>query len=281
MAIYITNDIDCSKQIKLTTKNGNLNIIGVQKTDGTYPKLDFTTFRDSQTKISKDSQTGIHITGSRYNLKNLIIEKAPDCGFRIKASSAGNCILENLIIRYNNNSGISITSGASNNTIRSCDIYRNCDLVQSLGSDADGVSIKLDSGDNNVNYNVRVWENGDDGWDSFGAHGDISYIECMCFHNGDADIFSGKYDYENNKPLDKNLIYVQAILANDPDFETKYNNRTVTSWPTVSVSLLGTTISGNKINKCIGTVILTGLNSAHGAATITVTVMLIKTYTDI
>lgn len=246
-AIYVTDDLDCSYQLSLATSNAGVSIIGVQKADGAYPSLDFTTFRDKQSKISKDSQTGIYISGSGYNFKNLIIEKAPDCGFRIKGDKAGGCILENLIIRYNNNSGISITKGASNNTIRSCDIYRNCDLVQSLGSDADGVSIKLDSGENNINYNVRVWENGDDGWDSFGGHGYIAYVECMCFHNGDADIFTGKYDYDNYQPLDKNLLYVQALIKADPDFETKYNNHTITEWPNVKVKLLGMERSGNDI----------------------------------
>lgn len=233
-AIYITDDILCTSTIKLGKSNANLSFIGIPKADGSYPSLDFSPLL----KNLSAKQTGIIINGSGYSFKNLIIEKAGDCGIRVRGENAKNCIFENLIVRYNNNSGISITQGGNNNTIRCCDIYRNCDFIK-YGSDADGVSIKLNAGENNFCYNVRCWENSDDGWDSYNHEyetvvGYIAYVECMAYHNGDVDIFTGKYDYDHFQPLDKNLLYVQAILENDPDFETKYYNREITTWPEVA-----------------------------------------------
>ena len=66
-------------------------------------------------------------------------------------------------------------------------------------------------------------------------------------------IFTGEFDYENGNPLDKNLLYVQAILKADPDFETKYNNHQVTSWPQVDINILGLSASYSDIhNKWAG-----------------------------
>lgn len=253
-AIYITDDIEASAQIRLNVTNANISLIGVEKADGTYPAIDFASFRDSRTS-SGESGTGIYVSkGTYYNFKNLIVKNAPDCGMRIKGTGSGNCIIQNCVFEYNNNSGVSVTSGGHDNTFIGVDSYRNCDLVQKLGSDADGFSVKLDPGDGNKFFSCRAIENGDDGWDSYNYPKDgschIDYIECLCYHNGDYDIYNGKWDYENNLPLDKNLLYVQAMIANDPDFETKYNSRQLdtSNWPNVSVTKMGKTRTGSEIS---------------------------------
>jgi hypothetical protein len=241
--IYVQNDIDCTEGLKLSNANAGVNIIGVTQADGSSPSLDFTSFRDS-VKSSGSSGTGIQISGSGYSFENIIIEKAPDCGIRIKGSGSGKCFFKNCVFRYNNNSGISITSSGANNTLIGVDSYRNGDLVQKLGADADGFSVKLSAGTNNYFYNCRAWDNSDDGWDSYDNGtpyiGDVYYIECVAWNNGNPDVFTGEYDYNNGNVLDKDLLYVEAILDSDADFETKYNNREVTSWPNVTVSLYST-----------------------------------------
>ena len=98
------------------------------------------------------------------------------------------------------------------------------------------------AGGGNTFYNCRAWENGDDGWDSYDRDGlipDLSYEECACWHNGEVDIFTGEYDWRQGNPLDKNLIYVKAILDNDPGFETRYNNGEITSWPQLTLNYFG------------------------------------------
>ncbi len=241
--IYVLNDIDCSAQIRLTGTDANVNIIGVTQADGTSPSLNFATFRDSATSTGS-SYAGIRVNGSGYNFENIIVENAPDCGMRITGTGSGNCLIKDCIFRYNNNSGVSVTSGGADNTFICVDSYRNGDIVQKCGDDADGFSVKLSAGDNNYFYNCRAWENSDDGWDSYDrdtAVGDVYYIECLAWNNGNPNVFTGEYDYDNGFPLDKGLLYVQAILDEDPDFETKFNNRTVDTWPSVTIHLYGLT----------------------------------------
>ena len=237
--IYISGTISCSAPLALNTASAGVEFYGLTNEDGTGAALDFAVQRDKCTK-SGESCTGIFIKGSGYSFRNLIIENAGDCGVRIKGETAGDCLFENCVFRYNNNSGVSVTAGAHDNRFISCDSYRNGDIVQKNGSDADGFSVKLLAGKGNYFYNCRAWENSDDGWDSYQHSEDVTYIECLTWHNGDNEVFTGEYDYKAGYPLDKKLIYVQAVLANDPDFEAKYNAKQITEWPDVTVRLLGT-----------------------------------------
>lgn len=241
--IYIKNDIQCTESLRLDNKNAKVNIIGVVQTDGTLPSLDFTKYRDSVTSTG-ESGTGVRISGSGYAFENIIVEKAPDCGIRIKNSSsaASDCFFKNCIFRYNNNSGISMTNGTHDITFIAVDSYRNGDIVNKCGDDADGFSPKLGCGNNIYFYNCRAWENSDDGWDSYESSpyvGNIYYVECLAWNNGNPNVFTGEYDYKNGFPLDKNLLYVEQILREDPSFETKFNNKQVSSWPRVTITLYG------------------------------------------
>ncbi|MBQ6555242.1 MAG: right-handed parallel beta-helix repeat-containing protein [Firmicutes bacterium] len=243
--IYVRGKIECTARLDLKTQNAEVSIIGLKDANGQNAVLDFAKMRDSLTSASS-SNTGVYIQGTGYTFENLIIQNAGDCGVRIKGSSAGNSTFKNCVFRYNNNSGVSITEGGHDNEFYNCDSYRNGDILQKGGSDADGFSVKLAAAGENYFYNCRAWENSDDGWDSYRKSGKsgmpiIKYIECLAWNNGNPEVFTGEYDYAQGLPLDKNLIYVQAILKNDPDFETKYNAHTVTEWPKVDMQLLGIT----------------------------------------
>jgi hypothetical protein len=246
--IYVKGTLDCTENIKLETLGANVEIYGLTNDDGTAATLDFSSLRDARTS-SGSGGTGITLNGSYYTFKNLIIQKAGDCGIRIKGNHN---TFENCVFRYNNNSGVSITDGGAYNTFLYVDSYRNADLIQKNGADADGFSVKLNAGENNKFYNCRAWENSDDGWDSYDRGtpyiGNVYYVECVTWNNGNPYVFTGEYDYEQGYALDKNLLYVQAILASDPDFETKYNNKEVTSWPELTVSLLGTSNTYSNIH---------------------------------
>ena len=50
-------------------------------------------------------------------------------------------------------------------------------------------------------------------------------MHCACWNNGNPDVFTGKYDYENGKSLDKNMWAVQQLIQSDSDFESNYNNK--------------------------------------------------------
>ena len=241
--IYVQGTIMCTERLRLSNSNANTEIYGLTNDDGTAAILDFSPLRDSLTS-SGSSGTGISMGGSHYTFRNIIIQNAGDCGIRISGDDSGYSTFENCVFRYNNNSGVSVTNGGSHNTFRFVDSYRNGDLVQKNGADADGFSVKLNAGSENKFYNCRAWENSDDGWDSYDRGtpyiGSVYYEECLAWNNGNPYVFTGEYDYENGYALDKNLLYVQAILENYPDFEEEYNAHTVTSWPRVTVRLLGT-----------------------------------------
>ena len=69
------------------------------------------------------------------------------------------------------------------------------------------------------------WDNSDDGWDSFDKEGDhsavVTYLHSACWNNGNPDVFTGKYDYDNGKSLDKNMWTVQQLMSSDSNFESK------------------------------------------------------------
>ncbi|CDO18696.1 Putative pectate lyase related protein, polysacch aride lyase family [Streptococcus gallolyticus] len=227
--IYVLGtSIACSGQIALSKANSNVQIIGVQNADGTYPELDFSSFMSSYIgKASSDSAVGIRITGSNYTLQNLIVEHAPDNGIQIKGTSAGNNKVSNCITRYNNDAGLQVTAGAYQNTIEYVCSYRNCD-VYTRGGNADGFAPKLGAGSGNTFSYCYAWDNSDDGWDSYDKSGDvtpdISYTYCAVWNNGNPDVFTGKYDFDNGNSLDENLLLVQLIEAQDSSFATNYAN---------------------------------------------------------
>lgn len=233
--IYVNaKTIDCTAQLALKSTKGNpVRIVGVRQSDGTYPVLDFSSFRNStigsegpSLKSSGDSNVGVRITGSNYTLENLIIEKAGDNGVQIKGSNANYNTINNCIVRYNNDAGVQITGGASYNTMRFVCSYRNCD-VYSLGGNADGFAPKLGAVTGNTFYGCYAWDNSDDGWDSFdktdsGYTKDLSYEECACWNNGNPDVFTGKYDFEKGNKLDKDLFMVELICKQDSSFASNF-----------------------------------------------------------
>lgn len=225
--VYVKGQkITCDGQIALSKANLNVQIIGVQNADGSYPELDFSNFMAKYIgKASSDAAAGVRISGSNYTLQNLIIEHAPDNGIQIKGKSAGNNKVSNCIVRYNNDAGLQVTAGAYRNTIEAVYSYRNCD-VQTRGGNADGFAPKLGAGSGNTFTYCYAWDNSDDGWDSFDKAGDvtpdITYTNCAVWNNGNPDVFTGKYDFDHKKALDENLHLVQLIKAKDGSFTSNY-----------------------------------------------------------
>lgn len=225
--IYVKGTkIACDGQIALSKTNANVQIIGVQNADGSYPELDFSNFMAKYVgKASSDAAVGVRISGSNYTVQNVIIEHAPDNGIQIKGKTAGNNRISNCIVRYNNDAGLQVTAGAYQNTIEAVYSYRNCD-VYTRGGNADGFAPKLGAGRGNTFTYCYAWDNSDDGWDSFDKAGDvtpdITYTNCAVWNNGNPDVFTGKYDFDHKNALDENLHLVQLIKAQDASFASNY-----------------------------------------------------------
>lgn len=218
--VYIkSNYLACDTEIILSRKDSNVTITGAP---GFTPVLDFSSYRERYLGTMESSKNpGISLSGSGYTLRGLIIQKAPGAGIRMEGKKSCNNLLENIVSRYNNNCGVHITLNANNNTLHSVDVYRNCDIIR-MGSDADGFAVKLGAGGGNKFYNCRAWENSDDGWDSYAMYNDLTYEECAAWHNGDPEVFTGKYDFDNGRPLDENLLLVQMFMKQDPNFKSNY-----------------------------------------------------------
>lgn len=219
--IYInTNYMLCSVGLNFDKTAANITI---KNGEGFTPILDFSAYREQyEDTVKASSKHGLSIRGSGYCMDGFIVQNAPGNGISLSNGASDN-IIKNIVVRYNAGSGVGIGSNASNNTITSCDSYRNCDVIR-FGGDADGFSCKLGAGTGNKFYNCRSWENSDDGWDLFAMYEDVTIEECMTWHNGDPDVFTGKYDFDNGMPLDENMHLIQIFMKNNPDFKTNYEN---------------------------------------------------------
>ena len=214
--IYIdTPVVSLSRYIKIII-DGPLpgGIIGIKQANGEYPRIDFT---KGNAVIAPPS--GLVIYGSNKFIEYVIIENVPDAGVSIMGE---NNILDHIISRYNFGSGFRIYGNF--NTLNYCYAYRNCD-IRSFDSIADGFYI---SGEvNNVFRYCFAWENANSGFNyvrPFNSS-ELSYLHSGSWNNGNANVFTGYYDYNNGNPLDKKLWTIKEIMATDPNFVSNYYNK--------------------------------------------------------
>ena len=214
--IYIdTPVITLRKYIKIII-DGQLpgGIIGIKQGNGEYPTFDFTR---GNVKISPPA--GLLIFGSNKFVEYIIVENAPDSGVSIMGNSN---ILDHIISRYNFGSGFRIYGNF--NTLNYCYAYRNCDIT-SFDTIADGFYI---SGEvNNVFRYCFAWENANSGFNyvrNFDSS-ELSYLHSGSWNNGNANVFTGSYDYSNGEILDKKLWTIKEIMASDPNFVSNYYNK--------------------------------------------------------
>ena len=202
--IYKTSKIKLSGSIKG-------GIIGMKQKDGSYPVIKFNliSYRDC----------GIEISGSNQFIKYLAIERSK-IGVRITGSQN---ILDHVISRYNMCPGFQLSDNAISNIFNYCYSYRNFDI---LGiNNASGFSLKPGSSQNVFRY-CFAFDNFNSGWEVNDKEGDssvsVSYLHSASWNNGNIEVFIGKYDFDNNWPLDKNFATINWMLT-DPDFESNYN----------------------------------------------------------
>ena len=219
--IYINTSIiriSSTSTIKLTSKKAG-GIIGMKQSNGAYPVIDF---KNARNKGS--TARGFTISGENQYMKYLIIQNAGDNGIWVNGSKN---TLDHIITRYNGDSGIQLSDNAASNTLSYCYSYRNID-VPTYGANADGFAPKLGATNTVFNY-CFAWDNSDDGWDSYDKQGDnsatVDYQHSACWNNGNVDVFTGKYDYDNGAALDKNMRTIQYLISSDSKFESNYNNK--------------------------------------------------------
>ena len=129
--------------------------------------------------------------------------------------------------RYNSDSGIFLSDNAINNSFHYCFSYRNGNINGSC-ENCDGFTQKPGSNENVFHY-CFAWDNYGNGWSFYDKEEDksalITVLNSTSWNNGNPEVFSGKYDYDNHRPLDRNLLSIKKIMDEDPNYESNYKNR--------------------------------------------------------
>ena len=189
-------------------------IVGTMQENGEYPRLDFSY------KYLKKDFSGIEINDSNKFLKNIIIEHTPYDGISIYGD---NNTLDHVISRYNYGAGFAVYRDY--NKFYYCYAYRNCDFdLAAYHSYADGFKIE---GDNNIFNYCFSWDNSNMGFNfkRSSNSSELSYLHSGSWNNGNINVFTGKYDYDNGRPLDKKLWTIKQFVESDPNFSNNYYNK--------------------------------------------------------
>jgi len=167
---------------------------------GETPILDFAS---NPATAGSSSGRGIEFTsaGNWWYVKGLTIQNAKDNGLYTEGA---NSVFEQIITRYNRDSGFQLHGVATNNLVLNSDSYDNYDpqTVDDLGDpipgeNADGFAVKDSSvGPGNIFRGNRAWGNSDDGFDTFYTENYGMLIQdCWSFDNGinvwEVDNFAG------------------------------------------------------------------------------------------
>jgi len=167
-----------SSTLEITKAGATNNPINLWAYPGEAPILDFSTQPLSSSNRGLKLSTG----ADWWHIKGLTIEHAGDNGFY---TGANHGVFEQMVTRYNRDSGFQIHDSASYNLILNCDSYENYD-APNQGENADGFAAKSSSvGPGNIFRGDRSWGNSDDGFDVYYTvdYG-ILVDNCWTFDNG-------------------------------------------------------------------------------------------------
>ena len=124
---------------------------------------------------------GVKVNGSYWNITNMTIRNAPDCGLVFQ--TGGYNYVYNVSTLSNGDSGLQIYNGGHDNYILSCKSNDNYDAANA-GENADGYACKLSAGKNNVFEKCSANHNSDDGWDLYGQPYTVTIKNCTASNNG-------------------------------------------------------------------------------------------------
>jgi hypothetical protein len=124
---------------------------------------------------------GVKVNGSYWNVQNIHITRAPDCG--IVFQTGGNNYVNNLTTDYCGDSGLQVYNGAYNVSVNNCHSNSNNDAANG-GENADGFACKLSSGSGNKFTGCSAASNSDDGYDLYGNPYPVVITSCSANSNG-------------------------------------------------------------------------------------------------
>ncbi|WP_281636674.1 right-handed parallel beta-helix repeat-containing protein [Flavobacterium marginilacus] len=124
---------------------------------------------------------GVKLNGSYWNVTNMTIKNAPDCGLVLQVG--GYNYIYKITATGNKDSGIQVYNGAHHNTVSNCYSAENYDTANG-GENADGFACKLSGGAGNVFDSCTAYHNSDDGWDLYGQPYTVTIKNCKSQNNG-------------------------------------------------------------------------------------------------
>ena len=124
---------------------------------------------------------GVKVNGSYWNITNITIKNAPDCGLVFQ--TGGYNYAYNVITTANGDSGLQVYNGAHDDNISYCTSTENYDKANA-GENADGFACKLSAGANNKFDHCTANHNSDDGWDLYGQPYTVTITNCTATNNG-------------------------------------------------------------------------------------------------
>lgn len=124
---------------------------------------------------------GLKVNGSYWNICNMTITKAPDCGIVFQSGGYNYCYY--VRTTYNGDSGMQVYNSAHDNYIYKCESYYNYDKANG-GENADGYACKLSGGKNNKFEGCIAAYNSDDGWDLYSQPYSVYIYNCEAKYNG-------------------------------------------------------------------------------------------------
>lgn len=150
--------------------------------EGESPVLDFSLMSNSLWGATGGRGIQVDEGADWLHLRGLTIENARDNGIW---SGASHGIYEQVVTRWNGDSGVQLSGTAAYNLILNADSYENYD-PSANGENADGFAIKFaDLGPGNVVRGARAWGNSDDGWDMWQSiQGAVLVEDSWSFGNG-------------------------------------------------------------------------------------------------
>ncbi|GAB3824633.1 right-handed parallel beta-helix repeat-containing protein [Hymenobacter jeollabukensis] len=124
---------------------------------------------------------GVKVNGSYWNITNMVIKNAPDCGLVFQ--QGGYNYVYKVTTTANKDSGLQVYNGAHDNNISYCTSTENFDTANN-GENADGFACKLSAGRNNKFDHCTANHNSDDGWDLYGQPYTVTITNCTATNNG-------------------------------------------------------------------------------------------------
>ncbi|MBF9220913.1 right-handed parallel beta-helix repeat-containing protein [Hymenobacter ruricola] len=124
---------------------------------------------------------GVKVNGSYWNITNMTIKNAPDCGLVFQLG--GYNYANNVTTTANKDSGLQVYNGAHDCNITYCTSTENYDVANG-GENADGFACKLSAGANNKFDHCTANHNSDDGWDLYGQPSTVKITNCTATNNG-------------------------------------------------------------------------------------------------